>query len=245
MASPGARRPKGLVILPTYNEAENIGRIIPAILKSSELLDVLVVDDGSPDGTGKMVGELALKNPRVHLLSRPRKLGLGTAYIAGFHYGLKHGYDLLFEMDADFSHNPADLPRFIAELKSYDLVIGSRYLKGVSVVGWPLHRLLLSLFANLYARWGTGAPLSDLTSGFKGYRRRALEGIDLDRIRTDGYGFQIEIDYLIWRKGYRVKELPICFTERQSGSSKLSHRIIGQAFFLVLRLRLSSLLGRI
>lgn len=245
MARPGERRPKGLVILPTYNERENIDRIIPEILKSCDLLDVLVVDDASPDGTGKIVEKLARSNPRVHLLSRPRKLGLGTAYIAGFQYGLKYGYDLLFEMDADFSHNPADLPRFIEELKSYDLVIGSRYLKGGSVVGWPPHRLLLSICANLYARWGTGAPISDLTSGFKGYRKETLQGIDLNRIRTDGYGFQIEIDYLIWRKGYRIKEIPICFTERRSGASKLSHRIIGQAFFLVLRLRLSSLLGRI
>jgi dolichol-phosphate mannosyltransferase len=245
VASLDARRPKGLVILPTYNEAENIGQIIPAILESSDLLDVLVVDDASPDQTGQIVEEISQAEPRVHLISRPRKLGLGTAYIAGFRYGLEHGYDLLFEMDADFSHNPADLARFIEALKSYDLVIGARYLKGVSVVGWPLSRLLLSFFANLYARWVTGAPISDLTSGFKGYRRAVLEGIDLDQIRSDGYGFQIEIDYFIWRKGYRIKELPICFTERRSGSSKLSHRIVGQAFFLVWRLRLDSILGRI
>jgi len=235
---------RGLVILPTYNEAENIGQIIPAVLAQSPELEVLVIDDNSQDGTGAIVEQISQTNPRVHLLRRPGKLGLGTAYVAGFRYVLEHGYDYCFEMDADFSHPPEKLPEMIALLKDYDLVIGSRYCTGVSVVNWPMKRLLLSFFACMYARIVTGCPVRDLTAGFKAYRRRVLEGIDLNRLKEDGYGFQIEIDYLVWRKGFKIKEIPIVFTERRVGVSKMSRRIIRRAFFLVLRLRLQRLLGR-
>ena len=235
---------RGLVILPTYNEAENIGQIIPAVLAQSPELEVLVIDDNSQDGTGAIVEQISQTNPRVHLLRRPGKLGLGTAYVAGFRYVLEHGYDYCFEMDADFSHPPEKLPEMIALLNDYDLVIGSRYCAGVSVVNWPMKRLLLSFFACMYARIVTGCPVRDLTAGFKAYRRRVLEGIDLNRLKEDGYGFQIEIDYLVWRKGFKIKEIPIVFTERRVGVSKMSRRIIRRAFFLVLRLRLQRLLGR-
>jgi len=236
---------RGLVIFPTYNEAENIEKIIEEVLKVSDTLDVLVVDDNSPDGTAEIVESLAKKNPRVNLIKRERKLGLGTAYITGFKYAIKHKYDFAFEMDADFSHNPSDIPRFIELLKDYDLIIGSRYLDGVSVVNWPMKRLLLSYFANLFAKKVTGAPIRDLTSGFKCYKRCVLEGIDLNRIKSDGYGFQIEIDFLIWRKGFKVKEIPIVFTERRVGVSKMNKRIVYQAFFLVWRLGILKTLGKI
>lgn len=236
---------RGLIIFPTYNEAENIERIIKEILKVSENLDVLVVDDNSPDGTSEIVARLSKVESRVNLIRREKKSGLGTAYIRGFKYALKHNYDFAFEMDADFSHNPSDIPRFIELLKEYDLIIGSRYLDGVSVVNWPMKRLLLSYFANIFAKRVTGAPVSDLTSGFKCYKRCSLEGIDLDRIKSDGYGFQIEIDFLIWRKGFKIKEIPIVFTERRVGVSKMNKKIVYQAFFLVWRLRILRLLGKI
>lgn len=236
---------RGLIILPTYNEAENIERIIGAILEVSKELDVLVIDDNSPDGTSEIVAGLGKKDPRINLIKREEKLGLGTAYIRGFKYAIEKGYDFAFEMDADFSHNPSDIPRFIELLKEYDLIIGSRYLDGVSVVNWPMKRLLLSYFANIFAKKGTGAPINDLTSGFKCYKRCVLESVNLDRIKSDGYGFQIEIDFLIWRKGFRIKEIPIVFTERRVGTSKMNKRIVYQAFFLVLRLGILKILGRI
>ncbi len=235
---------KGLVIFPTYNEAENIERIIGAVLKVSKDLSVLVIDDNSPDKTFEIVEWLQKKNPRIHLLRREKKLGLGTAYICGFKWALKHGYDFVFEMDADFSHAPDDLPRFIEGLEHYDLIIGSRYSDGVSVVNWPMKRLLLSYFANIYARVVTGAPIRDLTSGFKCYKREILEGVALDRIKSDGYGFQIEIDFMAWRRGFKIKEIPIIFTERQAGTSKMNRRIIWQALFLCWRLRFERLLRR-
>ncbi|MEO0092088.1 MAG: polyprenol monophosphomannose synthase [candidate division WOR-3 bacterium] len=236
---------KGLVIIPTYKEAENIERIINAVLKQSEELSVLVIDDNSPDKTAEIVEQIMKTNSRVHLIKRPGKLGLGTAYITGFKYMLQHDYDYCFEMDADFSHNPNDLPRFIELLDQYDLIIGSRYSDGISVIRWPMKRLLLSYFACLYARIVTGCPVRDLTSGFKCYKRRALEGINLDRIKSDGYGFQIEIDFMIWRKGFKIKEIPIVFEERRVGVSKMSKHIIWEAFLLVLRLRFERLLGLI
>lgn len=235
---------KGLIIFPTYNEAENIKKIIRAVLKLSRGLDVLVVDDNSPDKTYEIVEALAKRSKRINLLKRERKLGLGTAYILGFKYALKHNYDFAFEMDADFSHDPNDLPRFIDNLRDYDLIIGSRYSDGISVVNWPMKRLLLSYFANIYARIITGAPIRDLTSGFKCYKRSVLEGLDLDKIKSNGYGFQIEIDYLAWRKGFKIREIPIVFTERRAGSSKMNQGIICQAFFLCWRLRLERLFGR-
>jgi len=235
---------RGLVIFPTYNEAENIERIVPEALAKSPELEVLVIDDNSPDGTGDMVERMAAANPKIHLIRRPGKLGLGTAYVLGFKYVLEHGYDYCFEMDADFSHPPDKLPVMIELLKDYDVVIGSRYSDGVSVVNWPMKRLLLSYFACMYARLMTGCPVRDLTAGFKVYRRETLAGIALDKLKEDGYGFQIEIDFVIWRKGFRIKETPIVFTERRAGTSKMNKRIVRRAFFLVLRLRLARVFGR-
>ena len=234
---------KGLVIIPTYNEAENIANIIDAVLNQSPELSVLVIDDNSPDKTAEIVEKIKNNNPRVYLLNRSSKLGLGTAYIAGFKYAIKNGYEYCFEMDADFSHDPNDLPRFIELIDKYDLVIGSRYCDGISVVNWPIKRLLLSYFACMYARVITGCPIKDLTAGFKCYRRNALEGINLDKIKSDGYGFQIEIDFKIWRKNFKVKEIPIIFVERRAGVSKMSKHIVLEAFLLVLRLRFERLFG--
>ena len=236
--------PKGLVIFPTYNEAENIEKIINAVLAQSSELDVLVIDDNSPDKTWQIVEQLKTNNPRINLIRRQGKLGLGTAYVVGFRYTLTKGYDYCFEMDADFSHPPEDLPRFLSLMSDYDLIIGSRYCDGISVVNWPIKRLLLSYFACLYARIVTGCPIRDLTAGFKCYSRKVLERLDLNKLKADGYGFQIEIDYMIWRKGFRIKEIPIIFVERRVGVSKMSKRIIWQAFFLVLRIRLQRIFGR-
>jgi dolichol-phosphate mannosyltransferase len=235
---------RGLVIFPTYNEAENVERIIPDVLSKSPELEVLVIDDNSPDGTGDIVERMARADPKIHLIRRTGKMGLGTAYVLGFKHVLEHGYDYCFEMDADFSHPPDKIPEMMALLKDYHLVIGSRYSDGVSVVNWPMKRLLLSFFACTYARVVTGCPVRDLTAGFKAYRRETLAGIDLDKLKEDGYGFQIEIDFMIWRKGFRIKETPIVFTERRAGTSKMSKRIVRRAFFLVLRLGLQRLLGR-
>jgi len=217
---------KGLVVIPTYNESENIASIIESVLNQSPELSVLVIDDNSPDKTAEIVEKIRTNNPRVNLLKREGKLGLGTAYIAGFKYAIKNGYDYCFEMDADFSHNPNDLPRFIELIEEYDLIIGSRYCNGISVVNWPIKRLLLSYFACRYARIVTGCPIKDLTAGFKCYKRTALEGINLDKIKSDGYGFQIEIDFMIWRKKFKIKEIPIIFVERRLGVSKMSKHIV-------------------
>lgn len=231
--------------MPTFNEAENIERIIPEVLSRSPDLDVLVIDDSSPDHTGDIVERMQRTNPRVLLIRRPGKLGLGTAYVLGFRYALEHNYDYCFEMDSDFSHPPDKIPEMIAALRDNDLVIGSRYSNGVSIVNWPMKRLLLSYFACAYARRVTGCPVRDLTAGFKGYRCDMLRQLDLGALKEDGYGFQIEIDFLIWRKGGRIKEIPIVFTERRAGVSKMNKRIIRRAFFLVLRLRLQRMLGRV
>lgn len=234
---------KVLVIIPTYNEIENIEKIIEAIFVENRELEILIVDDGSTDGTLEIAHHLTRESERVHLLSRDRKMGLGSAYIAGFQYALKEGYEAVFEMDADFSHDPKDLKRFLEKIEGCDLVVGSRYLNGVSVVNWPMSRLLLSYFANIYARIVTGVPILDLTGGFKCYRRRVLESIDLDRIHSDGYGFQIEMDVKAFRKGFRVIEMPIVFVERRAGTSKMSRHIVWEAFWLVWRLRIQHLLG--
>ncbi len=235
---------RGLICLPTYNEADNIEKIIPVVLSQSSELEILVIDDNSPDGTGDIAERISKENPRVHLKRRPGKLGLGTAYVAGFKWGLEHGYDYLFEMDADFSHPPDALPRMLELLREYDLVVGSRYSDGISIVRWPMKRLLLSYGASIYARVGTGCPVRDLTAGFKGYTRRALETIDLDALKQEGYGFQIEIDFAIWRKGLRITETPIVFTERLRGQSKMSKKIIWSAFWLVIKLRFRRIFGR-
>ena len=230
-----------LVVVPTYNERVNVPLIVPAILGQDPRIDVLVVDDSSPDGTGELADQLAAENPRVHVLHRSQKEGLGKAYIAGFRWALDHGYDLIFEMDADFSHDPRFLPTFLDAIQDADLVIGSRYKTGVNVINWPISRLLLSLGANQYARLVTGLPLADSTGGFKCFRRRVLESIPLERVRSNGYAFQIEMSYLAWRKGFRLKEIPIVFTDRVEGQSKMNRKIVREAVWMVWWLRLRSL----
>jgi dolichol-phosphate mannosyltransferase len=237
---------RALVIIPTYNESENLPRLVPSVLSRDERLEILVVDDNSPDGTGRLAEEIAAAEPRVHVLHRAGKLGLGTAYIAGFKWGIGRGYDILFEMDADFSHDPAHLPQFLEAVQDYDLVLGSRYLHGrVTVVNWPMGRLLLSYFANSYARWVTGLPIADATGGFKCFRRQVLEAIDLDRVESNGYAFQIEMSYRAWKKGFRLGEIPIMFVDRDLGESKMSKKIVREAVWRVWRLRALSLLGRL
>jgi dolichol-phosphate mannosyltransferase len=236
---------RGLVIIPAYNEAENIEKIISAALQQSNELEILVIDDSSPDNTAQIVERLMSSNDKIHLIKRSAKLGLGTAYVTGFKYMLTNNYDYCFEMDADFSHNPNDLPRFIEIIDKFDLVIGSRYCQGVSVINWPMKRLILSFFACWYARKVTGCPIRDLTAGFKCYTKKALAGINLDKLKSDGYGFQIEIDFMIWRRGFKIKEIPIIFIERRVGTSKMSKNIITEAFLLVLRLRIQRIFGLI
>ena len=205
-------------------------------------IEVLIVDDNSPDGTGKLVAEMAARDGRIHLLGREAKLGLGSAYVAGFKYALSRPeIEYVFEMDADFSHDPATIPSFLEAIKDYDVVLGSRYLRGVTVVNWPLSRLILSYSANLYTRVITGLPVHDATGGFKCFRRRALEGIDLDGVGSDGYSFQIEMSFKCWKKGFRIKEIPITFVDRRVGTSKMSHKIIWEAVWLVWKLRFQGL----
>ena len=227
---------RGLVIIPTYNERENIESIIMEVLKQNIPVDVLVVDDNSPDGTGDIVRRLQEKDARIHLIERSGKLGLGTAYIEGFKWAIKNGYDFVFEMDADFSHNPNDLPRLYHALNDFDLVIGSRYIRGIRVENWPLSRKVLSYSANLFARFVTGVPVRDLTAGFKGIRSSVLKKLDLEKIKADGYGFQIEIHYYTYWNGFRVKEIPIVFVDRRAGKSKMSKQIIKEAFQVVILL---------
>jgi dolichol-phosphate mannosyltransferase len=235
-----------LVIVPTYNERENIPRLIPEILSRDPRLEVLVVDDNSPDGTGDLVAEMAAEEPRLHILRRAGKLGLGTAYLDGFRWGLDRSYDCLFEMDADFSHDPAHLPKFLEAIDSYDVVLGSRYLHGrVTVVNWPISRLLLSYFANVYARWVTGLPLADATGGFKCFRREVLQAIALDRVESNGYAFQIEMSFRAWKKGFRLGEIPIMFVDRDIGESKMSKKIVREAVWRVWRLRWLSIRGKL
>jgi dolichol-phosphate mannosyltransferase len=237
---------RALVIVPTYNERENLPRLVPAILAQDPRLEILIIDDASPDGTGELADTLAAEEARVHVLHRPGKLGLGTAYLTGFRWGLEQGYDFLFEMDADFSHDPSHLPQFLEAIQDADVVLGSRYLEGrVTVVNWPITRLLLSYGANLYARVITGLPVADATGGFKCFRREVLEAIDLGRVESEGYAFQIEITLRAWKKGFRIKEIPIVFTDRDVGESKMSKRIIWEAVWRVWRLRLLDLFGRL
>jgi dolichol-phosphate mannosyltransferase len=205
------------------------------------LLNILVVDDNSPDGTGRIAEGLREKDPRVNVLHRRSKEGLGRAYLAGFRWGLDHGYDYLFEMDADFSHNPEYLPRFLKEAETNDLVIGSRYVNGVNVINWPMQRLLLSYAANQYVRIIIGLPITDATGGFKCFNRRVLESLDFNKISSSGYSFQIEINYYCWKKGFRIKEIPIIFVDREQGVSKMSTGIIKEAMFLIWKLRIKSL----
>jgi len=229
---------KKIVVIPTYNEIDNIENLINAIFESLPDTHILIVDDNSPDGTAEKVKELMRNNRQIHLMQRQGKMGLGTAYCDGFSWALDKGFDVVFEMDADFSHDPRDLPRLLEALQDADLVIGSRYSKGVNVVNWPLSRLMLSYGANLYTRIITGMPVADATGGFKCFRADALRKIDLTSIRTNGYGFQIEMNYRIWKSGGRSKESPIIFIDRRSGVSKMSKHIIFEAVWLVWKLRL-------
>jgi dolichol-phosphate mannosyltransferase len=237
---------RALVIIPTYNEAQNLRGLIPQVLSQDPRLEVLVVDDNSPDGTGQTADELAEADPRVHVLHREGKLGLGTAYLHGFRWALERAYDYVFEMDADFSHDPAHLKEFLKAIEDADVVLGSRYLEGkVTVVNWPMGRLMLSYCANIYARWITGLRIWDLTGGFKCFRRRVLEAIDLSRVGSNGYAFQIEMSVRAWRKGFKLREIPIVFVDRTEGQSKMNQVIVREAVWMVPRLRLMSWFGRI
>jgi dolichol-phosphate mannosyltransferase len=237
---------RALVVIPTYNEAVNLPSLVPQILAQDPRLEVLVVDDASPDGTGRLVDEMAQGTARVHALHREAKLGLGTAYIAGFQWALQRGYDYVFEMDADFSHDPAHLAEFLRAIVNADLVLGSRYLGGkVTVVNWPIGRLMLSYWANVYARWVTGLRIWDLTGGFKCFRRRVLEAIDLSKVRSNGYAFQIEMSVRAWRKGFKLAEVPIVFVDRTEGQSKMNRKIVREAIWVVPRLRLMAWFRRI
>jgi dolichol-phosphate mannosyltransferase len=237
---------RALVIIPTYNEAVNLPNLVPQVLAEDPRLEVLVVDDNSPDGTGQLADRLAQDSPRVHVLHRPGKQGLGTAYRAGFKWGLERDYALFFEMDADFSHDPTHLKEFLKAVQGADLVLGSRYLGGrVTVVNWPVGRLLLSYFANVYARWVTGLRIWDLTGGFKCFRRHVLEGLDLAQVRSNGYAFQIEMSVRAWRKGFKLAEIPIVFVDRTEGQSKMNRAIVREAVWMVPRLRLMAWFGRI
>ena len=230
---------RALVIIPTYNEKENIRGIIELVLSQAPNLEVLVVDDNSPDGTAAIVTEMTKANPRVHLLSRAGKLGLGTAYIAGFKWGLAQGYAYLIEMDADFSHDPREIPNMLKAIQQADLVLGSRYIDGIRVVNWPLQRLILSKGASYYVRILTGLPIHDPTGGFKCFRRVVLETIKLDEVRSNGYAFQIEMTHKVWMMGFRVREIPITFTDRYAGTSKMSGHIVREALWMVWSLALN------
>jgi dolichol-phosphate mannosyltransferase len=235
-----------LVVVPTYNERENIARLIDALLALPLDLHILVVDDNSPDGTGTFVEEWSAREPRLRALHRPEKAGLGGAYIAGFTWALANtDARYIFEMDADFSHDPQAIPEFLERIPDYDLVIGSRYASGVTVVNWPLSRLILSVSANIYTRIITGLPLHDATGGFKCFRREVLEALPLQQVRSDGYSFQIEMNFHVWKRGYRMVEIPIVFTDRLVGASKMSRRIVWEAAFMVWKLRFASIVRRI
>jgi dolichol-phosphate mannosyltransferase len=237
---------RALVIIPTYNEATNLPQLIPQVLEQDERLDILVVDDASPDGTGRVADELAGDGCRVYVLHREGKMGLGTAYVAGFQWALRRDYAYIFEMDADFSHDPKHLKEFLKEVEQADLVLGSRYLGGrASVVNWPMGRLLLSYFANIYARIITGLRVHDLTGGFKCFRRTVLEALDLDAVHSSGYSFQIEMTFRAHRKGFHIKEIPIVFVDRTDGTSKMSGSIVREAIWMVWRLRLKAMAGRL
>ena len=234
---------KTLVIIPTYNEIHNVQKLIPLLLNSYPLIDILIVYDNSPDGTSDFVKNLTMSDKRVNLISREGKMGLGTAYVAGFKFMLANGYDTAVQMDADFSHDPKEIENFLEEINSCDLVIGSRYIYGVRVINWPIRRLILSYSANLYSRIITGMPVKDGTGGYKCFRRKVLESINLDEIHSNGYSFQIEMNFKTWKKGFSLKEIPITFVDRVQGKSKMSKKIVREAIFMVWKLRLKSIFG--
>lgn len=236
---------KAIVVIPTYNERDNIVRLSGEILKQHPALHILFVDDNSPDGTGTIADELASADDRITVIHRPGKLGLGSAYITGFKTALKTGADCIIEMDADFSHDPGVLPVFLETITGCDLVVGSRYLNGVSVVNWPIRRLILSYFASVYTRFVTGLKIMDCTSGFKCFRRATLEAMNLDNVRSDGYSFQIEMNYLCMEKGLKIIEVPIIFIDRHAGSSKMSRKIVREAILMVWKLKLGSVFSRL
>ncbi len=227
---------KTLVIVPTYNERDNLPALIQRVAAQPVQVEILVVDDNSPDGTGQLADEIAAKNPLVHVLHRAEKSGLGRAYLAGFKWALERDYEFIFEMDGDFSHNPDDIPAFLKAAQDADLVLGSRYRNGIRVINWPLKRLMLSMGAGHYVRLITGLPISDPTGGYKCFRRRALLSLNLDEVRSNGYSFQIELTHKIWRQGMKVAEVPIIFTDRFQGSSKMSGKIVREALWMVWRL---------
>ncbi len=231
---------KTVVIVPTYNEKENLPSLAQRVMGLSVPVEMLVVDDRSPDGTGELADELARKNPRLHVLHRAEKDGLGRAYCAGFHWALERDYEFIFEMDGDFSHHPDDIPAFLQAAREADLVLGSRYRDGIRVINWPLKRLMLSLCAAKYVRVITGMPITDPTSGFKCFRRHALLSIDLEAVRSNGYSFQIELTHKLWRQGMRIVEVPIIFTDRFQGTSKMSRKIVLEALLMVWRLLLQN-----
>lgn len=234
---------KSIVIIPTYDELNNIKRLVPELLNLYNDLDILIVDDNSPDGTGDYIKSLSNENTRIKLIERAGKLGLGTAYVAGYKYMLENGYDIAFQMDADYSHDPRELANFKKYIDEYDLIIGSRYIQGVNVINWPMRRLLLSYFANYYTKIITGLPLKDSTGGFKCFRRKVLESINLDEIRSNGYSFQIEMNYKAWVKGFKLKEVSIIFMDRVAGTSKMSKKIVREAIFRVWKLRFRKIFG--
>ncbi len=234
---------KALVIIPTYNEIHNIKRLLPDILSSFPSVDVLVVYDNSPDGTAGWVKEAAKTVPRIKIIERSGKMGLGTAYVAGFKYMLANGYDYAIQMDADFSHDPQEIETFLEMIKQYDLVIGSRYIYGVRVINWPIRRLLLSYGANLYTRIITGMPIKDGTGGFKCFRKEVLSAINLEKIHSNGYSFQIEMNYKAYQLGFKIVEVPITFVDRVEGTSKMSKKIVREAITMVWKLRLKSIFG--
>jgi len=232
-----------LIIIPTYNEMDNIKSLIHELLELYPNANILIVDDNSPDGTAAFVKKMGEQDKRIKLLWREKKMGLGTAYVAGFNYMLANGYNNAVQMDADFSHDPKDIRRFIERLKDADLIIGSRYITGVNVINWPMRRLLLSYFANIYSRVITGLPVHDCTGGFKCFKREVLASIDLSRIKSNGYSFQIEMNFKAWKNGYKIEEVPIVFTDRVQGTSKKKKKIVHEAIFMVWKLRIFSLLG--
>ncbi len=236
---------KSLVIIPTYNELENMPKLISAVLSQDDNVHILIVDDNSPDETAKFVEEQSVKNNRVHLIKREKKTGLGTAYIAGFKYALQNNYDYIFEMDADFSHDPNEIKNFLAAIKDNDLVLGSRYVHGVRVLNWPMRRLLLSFFASVYTRLITGLPVRDATGGYKCFRRSVLEAIDLNKVKSNGYSFQIEMTFKAYAKGFKIKEIPIVFVDRVKGKSKMSRKIVREAVTMVWKLRLQNIFGKL